>query len=129
MRNKLRRLERAARGKLGSFVLEDGSRYYFDPTSAELFLHWCNCLRAGSAHNWPPAPEVMRKLCEAKDVQSALEQVRDEGSWDTFVYDPEVLINERRLEPRGLVTRRDPESGEWHVRDPYDEGPPEDLSD
>src|SRR3712207_8868327 len=51
-------------------------RSYFDPTSAELFLHWCDCLRAGSAHNWPPAPEVMRKLCEAKDVEQALEQDR-----------------------------------------------------
>jgi hypothetical protein len=129
MRHKLRRLERAARGKLGSFMLEDGSRSYFDPTSAELFLHWCDCLRAGSAHNWPPPPEVVRKLCEAKDVQGALEQVRGKDSFGTFVYDPEVLINERRLEPRGLVSRRDPETGEWYVRDPYDEGAPEDLSE
>jgi hypothetical protein len=129
LRDKMRRVEQAVRGKLGSFMLEDGSRYYFDPTSAELFLHWCACIRAGSAHNWPPPPEVMRKLCEAKNIEEALEQVRGEGSFSTFVYDPEVLINERRLEARGLVTRRDPETGEWHVGDPYDEGPAEDLSE
>jgi hypothetical protein len=128
VRSKLRRLEKAAQGSLESFELLDGSRYYFDPTSFELFLHWCDCLRAGSAHNWPEPPEIMRKLCEAKDVAEALERVRVGGLMSGIVYDPEILINERRLEPRGLVTVRDSETGEWHVRDPYEE-PVRDLSE
>jgi len=129
MRNKLRRLERVARGKLGSFVLLDGSRYYFDRTSAELFLHWCECLRADSARRWPEPPEVYKKLCEAKYPERALDEIHDGGSFGTFPYDPEVLINERRLEPRGLVTRYDPETGEHHVRDPWEHQPAEDLSE
>jgi hypothetical protein len=36
VRSKLRRLEQAARGHLASFGLEDGSRFYYDPTSAEM---------------------------------------------------------------------------------------------
>jgi hypothetical protein len=75
LRDKMRRLERAMEGNLESFELLDGSRYYFDPTSPELFLHWCNCATAGSAHNWPESPEVMRKLCEAKDLERAVELV------------------------------------------------------
>jgi hypothetical protein len=128
LRDKMRRLENAMRGNLASFELLDGSRYYFDPTSGELFMHWVACIRAGSAHNWPPAPEAIRKLCEAKDVSGALEAVRGEGGWGTLVYDAEILVNERRLEPRGLVTRYDPETGEHHVRDPY-EDPVRDFSE
>jgi hypothetical protein len=129
MRGKLRRLENAARGHLKSFELLDGSRHYFDPTSEELFLHWCDCLRAGSAHNWPEPPETYKKLTEAKYPEQALGAVHTGGSLDTFPYDPEVLINERRLEPRGLVTVRDAETGEWHVRDPWEHDPNPDLSE
>jgi hypothetical protein len=132
LRGWIKRLERGARGDLASFELLDGSRYYFDPASASLFLHWCDCIRAGSAHNWPEPPEVVRELCEAKDVRRALQELTDPESlgtsgWGCFVYDPEILINERRLEPRGLVTRRDPRTGEWAPVDPYEE--PEDLSE
>jgi hypothetical protein len=129
IRSHLRRLERKAEGELENFLLQDGFRYYFDPTSPELFLHFCNCATAHSAYNWPEPPEVVRKLCEAKDVKRALEKVQGEATFYSFVYEPEVLINERRLEPRGLVTIRDPQSGEWHVQNPYDEQPPQDLSE
>jgi hypothetical protein len=127
VRSKLRRLENAARGHLESFELLDGSRYYFDPTSWELFNHWYECIGADSAHNWPEPPESVKKLCEAKDVAQAIEKVRSEG-WNCLVYDAEVLINERRLEPRGLVSKYNPETGEHEVRDPYDQRV-EDLSE
>lgn len=120
MRRWIKRLEHAARGELASFELLDGSRYYFDPASPELFMHWYECGKAGSAHNWPEPPEVLRKLTEAKDVERAIELVRGEGSWDFLVYDIEVLIGERTLEPRGLVSRYDPVAGEHRVLDPYD---------
>jgi hypothetical protein len=128
MRSWIKRLERASREELESFELLDGSRYYYDPTSAELFLHWTDCLRAGSAHNWPDPPEVVRKLTEARDVEQAMHKVCGEG-WNCLVYDPGILINERRLEPRGLVTRYDPETGKHHVGDPYEEPPFRDLSE
>jgi hypothetical protein len=128
MRRWIKRLEHAARGELASFELLDGSLYYFDPASPELFMHWYECGKAGSAHHWPEPPEVMRKLAQAKDVERAIELVRGEGSWDFLVYDIEVLISERTLEPRGLVSRYDPVAGEHRVLNPYDYGP-EDLSE
>jgi hypothetical protein len=128
MRRWIKRLEHAARGDLASFELLDGSRYYFDPASPELFMHWYECGKAGSAHNWPEPPEVMRKLTDAKDVERAVELVRGEGSWDFLVYDIEVLISERTLEPRGLVSSYDPVAGEHRILDPYDYEP-EDLSE
>ena len=109
LRNWIKRIEKAARGNLESFELLDRSRYYFDPLSGELFLHWCDCIRAGNPPDWPEPPEVVRKLCEAKDVRRALDEVVEGGgAFSTFVYDTEVLINERRLEPRSLVAGREP---------------------
>jgi hypothetical protein len=129
LRGWIKRVEHAARGNLASFELLDGSRYYFDPASWELFMHWYECMTAGSAHNWPEAPEVIRKLCEAKDPQAALATVMGEqGTFGSLVYDPDILVNERRLEPRGLVSRYDPQSGEHRVGDPYD-APVEALSE
>ena len=37
-----------------------------------------------------------------------------------MVYNPQVLITERRLEPRGLISRYDPRLGKHVVLDPYD---------
>jgi hypothetical protein len=128
IRGWVKRLERTSREDLASFELLDGSRYYFDPASPELFMHRYECGKAGSAHHWPEPPEVLRKLAEAKDVERAVELVRGEGSWDFLVYDIEVLISERTLEPRGLVSRYDPVLGEHVVLDPYDHEP-EDLSE
>jgi hypothetical protein len=130
VRGRIKRLERAAGEHLKCFELLDGSRYYYDPTSWELFDHWCKCIHAGSAHNWPEPPEVMRKLCEAKDVEGVLERIlHDNGTFSSIVYDPEILINSRRLEPRGLVASRDPDTGEWRVQDPYDDHDVRDLSE
>jgi hypothetical protein len=128
MRRWIKRLEHAARGNLASFELLDGSRYYFDPASPELFMHWYECGKAGSAHHWPQAPEVLRKLTEAKDVERAIELVRGEGSWDFLVYDIEVLMSDRSLEPRGIESRYDPVAGEHRIPDPYN-NEQEDLSE
>jgi len=120
----MRRVERAARGEIEGFELLDGSRYYFDSEEAykALFLHWCDCLHAGSAHNWPEPPELLRKITDAKDPERALGALGVVNQGSSFlVYDLEILVSERRLEPRGLVTRYDPETGEHHIRDPYED--------
>jgi hypothetical protein len=127
IRGWLKRLERTSREDLASFELLDGSRYYFDPASPNLYLFWLACIKT-SADRWPEPPQVMRKLTQAKDVERAIELVRGEGSWDFLVYDIEVLISERTLEPRGIVSRYDPVAGEHRVLDPYDYEP-EDLSE
>jgi len=65
-----------------------------------------------------------------KYPERALDVLRDGGgSFGTFPYDLETLINERRLEPRGLVSRYDPVTGEHHVRDPWEHRPTPDLSE
>jgi hypothetical protein len=127
LRGWLKRLEHAARDNLQSFELLDGSRYYFDPASWDLFMHWIECGRVGNARNWPEPPEVVRKLTEAKDVAQAIEKVRG-GGWNALVYDEEILITERRLEPRPLVSRYDPKAGKHVALDPY-EYETEDLSE
>jgi hypothetical protein len=106
LRTWLRRLERGARGGLESFVLEDGSLYYYDPTSPKLFLHWYACLTADNPRDWPEPPEVCKKLTEARDPVSAGEQfISSAGNF--FPYDPEILITERILEPVSLVAGRE----------------------
>ena len=128
LRSWVKRVEHAARGDLASFELLDGSFYYYDPTSWELFMYWHDCAVQDTAHDWPEAPEVIRKLCEAKDPEGALEQVMSTAGFGGLVYDPEVLIAERRLVPRGLISRFDPHRGKHVVLDPYDSRV-EDLSE
>jgi hypothetical protein len=106
LRGWVKRLEHAARGELESFELLDGSRYYHNPQSAELFLHWAECLRAGNPDKWPEPPEAVRKVTEAKDTRAALESIMGGGSWGTFPYDLEALASERDIRPRSLVAGR-----------------------
>ena len=105
LRSRLRRLERAARGTLVSFELLDGSRFYYDTQTFEVFLHWRECLWAGNPDKWPEPPEVVRKLTEAKDPEAALESIIEEAEWIT--YDLEALLEERVIRPRSLVAGRD----------------------
>jgi hypothetical protein len=65
LRTLLRNLKRDARGELESFVLEDGSRYYYDrqETHKELFLHAYD-VQLGDADKWPEPPEIYRKMRE-----------------------------------------------------------------
>jgi hypothetical protein len=125
LRSWIKHLERASREDLESFDLFDGSRYYFAPTAPTTFMHFMDCVHAGSAHNWP---ELLRKVCEAKDVEAALWKLGGGSLTDLLVYDPEVLINERRLVPTSFVSRYDPETGKRIRIDPY-EYEPEDLSE
>jgi hypothetical protein len=58
IRSWLKRLERDASRDLASFVLEDGSRHYYDPASGEIFLHSMDCLRAQG--EWRAVPGTAR---------------------------------------------------------------------
>ncbi len=107
LRGRLEKLERTAWGSLVSFELLDGSRYYHDPTRGELFLHACNCIRAGNPEKWPEPPEVVRKVTQAKDPQAALEVIGGGATLETLPYGPEALVREREIRPRSLVAGRD----------------------
>jgi hypothetical protein len=68
LRQQLKRLEEALRGTLESFVLEDDSRHYYDPTSGERFLHSMNCLRAQhDGKPFPEPPETFKAITRARD--------------------------------------------------------------
>ena len=105
LRARLERLERAARGTLVSFELLDGSRFYYNPQTLELFSHCMKCLKAGNPDKWPEAPEAVRKVTEAKDPQAALELISGGAFW--LPYDLEALLRERVIRPRSLVAGRD----------------------
>jgi hypothetical protein len=103
----LKRLEQAARGDLANFMLEDGSRHYFDPKSGELFLHGCACLRAQhDGEPFPEPPETIKALRRARDRGAALELVTG-GTLGIFPYDPEALVERGVLVPRSLVAGRE----------------------
>jgi hypothetical protein len=104
-RSWLKRLERVASEDLESFVLLDGSTYYYDrlETYKVLFLHACD-VQLGDADKWPEPPEVYRKMCEARDPAAVLQRFRPEDPERAFVnvaelYDTHLLVNERRLVP------------------------------
>jgi hypothetical protein len=115
LRNWLKKLERGAREDLVTFPLEDGTRYYYAPGPA-IFLFCYDCI-GKNPHDWPEPPEVLTKITEARDPAAAFAEVMG-GSTDSFIYDdifpynPEVLVDERRLVPRSL----DPGGG-----NPYEE--------
>jgi len=103
----LKRLERDARGELANFILEDGSRHYYDPTSGEIFLHGMDCLRAQYAGvPFPEPPETIKALCRARDRAAALEQAAG-GTFSISPYDKQALVEHGQLVPRSLVAGRE----------------------
>ena len=104
LRDQLRNLKRAMRGDLDSFVLEDGSRYYYDPLSGEMFLHCLDCLQAqGEGKPFPEPPETIKALTRARNRKDAYHQVRGDAYFDMFPYEVEDLIQRPELLPRSLV--------------------------
>ena len=106
LRNWVKKLEHTARGNLESFELLDGSRYYHNPQSPKLFLHWSACLRAGNPEKWPEPPEAVRKVTQGKDPRAALKSIMGGGSWSVLPYDLEALVRERDIRPCSLVAGR-----------------------
>jgi hypothetical protein len=101
LRDKLRRLQRAAEDELENFELLDGSRYYYDPPEAakEIFLHSLDC---GRGCAWPgeATPEIYLAVCEANDPPAVLERFAPSGREGWFIelpYERDTLVNERRL--------------------------------
>jgi len=110
-RRRLQRLEKAAQGKLGYFVLREGGRYWFDPVSihVELFTHSMNSIRAdyGGEPRADP-PEIMGALARAKDRKAALEGLYPEGgSMPLSAYDLRALVERGELVPRSFVAGRE----------------------
>jgi hypothetical protein len=108
LRDAIKRLERRAREDLASFILEDGSRYYFNPESGECFLHSMDCLRAqGECEPFPEPPETVKAIAKARDRRAALNQLYPNGSFGIFPYEVEALVERGELVPRSLVAGRE----------------------
>jgi hypothetical protein len=106
VRSKLRRLENAARGHLASFELEDGSRFYWDRQSGELFLHLCDCLRHHQEPERPEPPELVKALARAKDRRAAFAEVF--GPYrDMLPYDEQALVERGEIVSISLVVGRE----------------------
>ena len=104
LREQLRGLKRDLRGNLDSFILEDGTRYWFDPSSAELFLHAVGCLSAqGDGVDFPEPPETLKAVARARHREAALNQVLGGASFVLFPYEFEPLVEHGTLVPRSLV--------------------------
>ena len=104
LRDNLRRLERGACEDLASFILEDGSRYYYNPESGECFLHGCGCIRAGyEGEPFPEPPQTIKALRRARNRAAALDTAC--GSFDLFPYEREALLERGELVPHSLWDR------------------------
>jgi hypothetical protein len=105
LRDKLRTLEKAMRGTMDSFVLRDGTRYYFDKNEAygDAFMFFSDSLRSdhgGEAR--PEPPEVLQAVANAEDREAALSLAL--GGWAHILpVDKDALIQRGELTPRPLV--------------------------
>ncbi len=105
LRDKLRRLERLARGTMDSFVLRDGTRYYFDKNEAfsQAFLFFSGSMKAD--HGGEPRPEpppILEAVSNAKARADALERALG-GFSHILPVDKDALIQRGALVPRSLV--------------------------
>jgi hypothetical protein len=108
LRGWITRLERGAREDLASFVLEDGSRYYFNAESGECFLHSMDCLRAqGECEPFPEPPKTVKAIAKARDRRAVLNQLYPKGSFGIFPYEVEALVERGELVPRSMVVGRE----------------------
>ncbi len=106
LRDKLRRLEKTMRGKLASFELADGSRYFYEPEAAwgELFLHGSDCLEADyRSEQRPEPPEILTAVARAKDRRSAVERLYAPDSHPFTAYDLEALVERGEFLPRSFL--------------------------
>jgi hypothetical protein len=108
LKDQLRNLKRELCGSLDSFVLQDGTRFYYDPTSVELVLHIFDCLHAqAECKPFPEPPEVVRAIARAKNREAALHQVGGGADLGLFPYETEALIERGEIVPRSLVHGRE----------------------
>jgi len=105
LRDKLRRLERLAREKLDSFVIADGTRYYYDPQEAfkNAFQFFSDSMRADhSGEPRPDPPEIMRAISDARDRADALSRAMS-GYSHLLPIDRDALLSRGEFVPRSLL--------------------------
>jgi hypothetical protein len=99
LKTRLRSLRKRTTSVLDSFELKDGSRFYFAPDDAALFLHAGECARAGYRGDpFPEAPPLLRAIAGAKDRRRALEKAGSDFALG--FYEEKALLQRGELVPR-----------------------------
>jgi hypothetical protein len=109
IRGKLKRLEKALEGTLGSFELADGTTFYFNHQAVvDVMFRWFYAsLRAvyeGEAR--PSPPEFVRAVANAKDRRRAYDVVSPGGA-AFMILDEEALIERGEIVPRRISPSED----------------------
>jgi hypothetical protein len=105
LRDKLRRLEKLARGTMDSFVLRDGTRHFFDRQEAfgQAFQFFSDSMRADhSGEPRPDPPPILEAISNARDREDALERALG-GFVGLLPIDPEALLARGALISRSLI--------------------------
>ena len=116
LRDRLRRLEKNAQGKLSSFELADGSRYFYEPEKVfpELFGHGARCLTADyKGEPRPEPPEILKAIVRARDRRRVAERL-----YTPFTaYDLDALVERGEFTPRSYLANHSyEESVEYYAR-------------
>jgi hypothetical protein len=103
-------LQKEARGKMDCIELEDGERYWFEPSIVhkELFRFFAASLTAVYRNEpRPEPPEVLKAVAGAKDREGAFRQVYSQGITPCCPLDVDALLERGEFVPRSLVAGRD----------------------
>ena len=106
LRSKLDKLQKAMRGNLESFELQDGSRYFYEPGAVgmEVFKHGSDCLRADyRSEARPEPPEMLQAVARARDRRAAVEQLFAPGPPPLMAYDMEALVESGEFVPHSFL--------------------------
>ncbi len=112
MKQKLKRLEQAARGSMEFIELETGERFWYEPMQAQIsrYLWSLECGRANNVAERPEPPPIIQALLNAKDRRAAYEQIYTEQILDLMPFDPETLIERGELVHVSMIAgREDPD--------------------
>ena len=108
LKGKLDKLQKAMRGRLASFELADGTRFFFDPqeTFKATFLFFTACMAADcKGEPRPEPPEVLRAVAGARGRGAALYSVMGDSSH--LPLDRTALVERGELVNRSLVAGRE----------------------
>lgn len=93
LKAKLAALRRTMRGNLDSFLLADGTRYFFNPgeTFSVLFRYFAESMTADHKREpRPQPPEILQAVAGAKNREDALYRVM--GDYSQLPLDREALV-------------------------------------
>jgi hypothetical protein len=105
LKAKLGKLQRAMLGKLDSFELADGTRFFYAPQEAfaQAFMFFSDSMKADhDGEPRPDPPEILRAVAGARDREDALSRALG-GFSHLLPVDKDALVERGEFVPRSLV--------------------------